>query len=101
MMGLNPGIASAYSIPIDEPDASLVGSAITATMSMYIIIRNRTAETSFDANPKACQNLGYLAKRSMVFMPSCVRIMRQGPYFWRCHLAAASGLRHAQNQIGT
>ena len=99
-MGLNPGIASAYSMPTDDPDDSVCGSARTATTSMYIIRKNSTADTTLEKNPNARQNLVWAARRSIVLIPSCVLIIMQGPYFTRCHLAASSGLRHVQIQIG-
>ncbi len=80
---MKPGIARAYSIPMLEPDEILEGTASRATMSMYIIRKNSTADTALEKNPNADQNLGYLAKRSIVFIPSWVRIIMQGPYLHR------------------
>ena len=56
-IGLRPGIASAYSIPMEDSEAILAGTAMSATTIMYIIMRNRTAETTFEKKPNTRQNL--------------------------------------------
>ena len=88
-------------MPMEDSDAILDGTASRATTIMYIIIRNRTADTTLEKNPNARQNRGYLARRSMVFMPSWVFIMMQGPYLQRWYLSAFSGHLQTQTQMGT
>ena len=98
---MRPGIARAYSMPIEDPLAILLGTAMMATTSMYIIRRNSTAETSFEKKPNALQNRVYLHRRSMVLKPRRVLIMMQGPYLQRWYLSACSGLRQTHTQMGT
>ena len=77
-IGLSPGIARAYSIPI--PDLpNICGSTDRSIARMVTMIIASTRETPRETYPMTFQNRLYLAMRSMSFSPHFVLIMMVGP----------------------
>src|SRR5574344_385203 len=98
-MGLNPGIARAYSIPMDELPI-LEGIASRAITIMYIMRNSRIADITLEMDPNARQKRGYLARRSIVFIPRRDFIMIAGPYFTRWNLSASPDISRPRSRSG-